>query len=347
MIAALVLVVTLFSPSSPRPASGAALSATPAGTLAAPSGLVIQDAAFSPDGKTIAASVENADQSSVSADGVDIWNFSGPEPALTVKNPPGDGIGGLAFSPTNVNALAIGVGNDIHLENLAPKKAVEPATYDGPDHVPPAAVAWTPDGKTIAEFDREGYVYLLDVASGLPQAVPSAKSPGAAGPEQIAVSPDGKALAAADSAGNVYVWSLSGGAPPAVSSGPRLIESGARQAGNHMVAFSPDGKTLAIVGQSEIRLLNVATGTYSAPLATPGTSPEAVAFAPNGASLAATDAAGHIDLWDLATGKPVASKVPGTNWTGLAFSPDGKTLAAFGGTGDSKIYLYGIKYAPA
>ncbi len=56
-----------------------------------------------------------------------------------------------------------------------------------------------------------------------------------------------------------------------------------------------------------------------------------VAFSPDGHTLAAADALddrGHIGLWDVATGRRIATLAEGSPVGSVAFSPDGHTLAA-------------------
>jgi WD40 repeat protein len=248
-----------------------------------------------------------------------------------------DHAGGLAFSPTNANALAVADVTSVDLWNVSNQTV---HGYGVPDGGIPVDVAYTPDGKTVAEADSKGEVCLLDVASGQWSGRHFA-APAPAALDQVAVSPDGATLAAVGDAGNVYVWNL--------SSGKRSDITGA--IGNDMfqiVAFSPAGKTLAVASPAGVRLWDVAARAFSGqPLAVPGASPQAVAFSPNGATLAVAAGNGHIYLWNLSTRKTVTLAAPGADWGGLAFSPNGRTLAAYDAypNEDGKIYLYSVKYA--
>jgi hypothetical protein len=64
-----------------------------------------------------------------------------------------------------------------------------------------------------------------------------------------------------------------------------------------------------------------------------GTFVYSVAFSPNGQTLAAGDARGHIGLWDVATRQRIAMLPEGSPVQSVAFSANNQTLAAgdFGG----------------
>ena len=74
----------------------------------------------------------------------------------------------------------------------------------------------------------------------------------------------------------------------------------------------------------------------------------ALAFSPDGKTLASGDASGMIKLWDLTTGKELVlgkgrereNTCEGTAVLCLAFSPDGKTLASSGN--DDAIRLWDV-----
>jgi len=108
------------------------------------------------------------------------------------------------------------------------------------------------------------------------------------------------------------------------------------------LTFSPDGETVAFTGLGEIRLWNTRTGDEQAiPLADlsagiPHNTPRilALAFSPHGTWLVSGTHRGKIQMWDVATGGPLAVFAEPTEQEdlgrilALAFSPDGTLLAA-------------------
>jgi serine/threonine protein kinase/WD40 repeat protein len=331
------------SAATPRgPASGPALSGTLAAVLtdpADPGGSQMADVAFSPDGKTIAASTEGTG----SVYRTDLWSAATGQPSgrLALTGTEAGWSWGIAFSPGNGSSLAMAGHHGVDVWNVP---AGTYRTYVDPDGVFPVDVAYAPDGKTIAEGNGKGDIHLLDLATGhwlaalfrVTAVYQSTSTPNQENLDQIVISPTGQTLAAADDRGNVYVWNLSGGAP--------LILTGAAtttHASGAKVAFSPDGGALAIAGKVSVRLWDVSTHAVTATLTAPGASPQAVAFAPDGKTLAAGDRNGDISLWNLATRKATTVNSSVTDWGGLAFSPDGSTLAASGFL-ESKIYLFRI-----
>jgi WD40 repeat protein len=169
--------------------------------------------------------------------------------------------------------------------------------------------------------------------------------PGSATADTLVFSPDGKTLAAGNSlTGNVYLWNLS--SRTLVATVPPAFTKGLYGLGSWM-AFSPDGAILAIAGNNAvagtgIRLWDIPSRTWGASLDDPGSmGVPGIAFSPDGTMLAAADASGTVYLWDVRTGKVVATQAE-TEASDVAFSADGKTLAV-GST--SQVALFNVSGA--
>jgi serine/threonine protein kinase/WD40 repeat protein len=150
----------------------------------------------------------------------------------------------------------------------------------------------------------------------------------------LAFSPSGGTLAIA--ASGICLWDI---ATAGCIPGPRLTTA-------YSVAFSPDGNLLAagddINGNTYLWNI-VGKRLLSAVLTDPASEGvDSVAFSPDGKILAAGDANSRTYLWNVATGKPIATLAdsPSKGVDSVAFSPDGKILAA--GDANGRTYLWNV-----
>ena len=182
-------------------------------------------------------------------------------------------------------------------------------------------VAFSPDGRTLAtEIGIYGRTDLWDVATG--QRTATLRDPvGGGRGTGVAFSPDGTTLAVIDGGDGVDLWDVTT---------HRLIAALTKaydSAGS--MALSPDGKMLAVEGlNGDIALWDVTKGHLVADL--DGNAGTSLAFAQDGQVgqvLAATGAAQKTNLWNVKTGRVIATRTTPDSVEGLAFSPDGRTLA--------------------
>ncbi len=149
------------------------------------------------------------------------------------------------------------------------------------------AVAFSPDGKTLATGSEYGAVKLWDATTKTNIATLGATE----GVSSVAFSPDGATLATGSWNGVVKLWDATTKTNIATLEGHRETRI--------VVAFSPDGATLATGSRSgEVTLWDATTKTNIATFGATG-SISSVAFSPDGIILAAGASDDTIQLWDV------------------------------------------------
>jgi WD40 repeat protein len=295
---------------------------TPAREILGSHGRVIREVVFSPDGRTLAAADD--------AGAVTAWDVATRQGRMVLP-PLGDAFRAMAFAPDGAT-VAVGSRDDgVTVFDLKTGRAV----LNFPAELRFTRVlACRPGGAGFALGQSDGTVTLYS-ASGRKVAA-LGKTP--ADVLVVAVSPDGRRLAAADVLGTVVVWDLESGRQAARFSGARgPVER---------MSFAPAGTRIAATcaGYPCPHLLDLGTGRERA--ATPGMDHVfgAVAFSPDGGTLALSRTDGCIMLWDVGAGRPRATLRGhrGLVWA-LAFSPDGRRLAS--GGDDMTVRLWDVPAA--
>ena len=228
-----------------------------------------------------------------------------------------------AFSPDRTQiAVASSVGIWLYDAATGTETALAPATPFGV-----SAIAFSPDGKTIACGSDEGTIWLRRLDTGRIRPFPPIHTQHVL---SVAFSPDGKIIASGSRDRAISIWDTETGKL-------RKHLTGHTDAVN-IVAFSPDGKTLAS-GSSDrtVRLWNAETGELWYTFLEYMNNQNEIfvtelAFSPDGKMIAsgATEWP-TLYVWDIKTGE-VQQEHHSHNWSvdALAFSPDGTKLAVGG-----------------
>jgi WD40 repeat protein len=195
-----------------------------------------------------------------------------------------------------------------------------------------SAVAFAPDGKTLATRGDDGSVRLWDMASRRHFKLLGYRISRGYYCASLAFAPDGKTLAiAGDLAPAVHLWDVAARCERATLQHRKGVVA---------LAFSPDGKLLATgCHDGSVHLWDITVQREVGALEGHTQAVICVAFAPDGRTLASGSWDMTVRLWDVAQRRAITTFGGHTGEVKcLAFSPDGKTLAS-GGT-DSAIRLW-------
>lgn len=189
------------------------------------------------------------------------------------------------------------------------------------------AVALSSDGKTLAAGGSNGAIHLWDTKTGLE--IEQLKGhQGGTSVHSLAFSGDGKILASGGQDRTVRLWSLPEHRELRSFQAPGRFAHGTVSP----VTLSSDGKIMAAALTGETLLVTKDTGAEVLRLPWEKGLVRALAFSPDGKTLATAGWLDHLRLWNSATGQMIADLGdPGCEIRSLAFAPDGKRLACAAG----------------
>jgi len=242
----------------------------------------------------------------------------------------GEGYHALALGPDGRTA-AVGIEGGIQLVDLRSGKV---QTARGILAGEPAWLLFSPDDETVVSTGLDGAVTLWDVESATLRATLRGHS---ASVGQPVFSPDGRTLYTASDDGTAIAWDVSGnrrlGRPFTFTHGREHDSVFDRHPGT----FSPDGRLIAVgLRKAGIELRRTTDpsrpGTRLRPT---GGEVKALAFSPDGRTLAAVALDGIATLWDVESRSLRRGPFAVDVWRalGVSFSTDGALLATAGSEG--------------
>ena len=263
--------------------------------------------AFSPDGKLLAS---GAGDSSLY-----VWDTATGR-KLTVRGDHRDTVLDLAFNPDGTILASAGHSDDRTVRFWQPDG--DPVATLDPGIGSVQAIAYSPDGATLAAGGLSGRIALIDTVTRTVRKHFVAHLGGA---YDLAYSPDGRFLVSSGSDGKARVWNAAPGAPVTELDGPSSALA---------TTFSRDGRLLAVGGtDGEVRIWETATWRRAVSPTPSDGQIETLDFSPDGAWLiAGTETEQGVPVWQVATGKLVREVPVGEDWPMIArFSPDGTDVA--------------------
>lgn len=299
-------------------------------------GLAVLAVALSEDGKTaFTGAADNAVRAFDTASGKELWKQATKKAATALAVRKG---GKQLAVGTADGALAV-----LDISGTAPKEVlVQPAHVAGV-----SCAAFNPDGGRLATCGGDGVLKVWSVAeTGAPTLLVKFESQAATGAatgapplSAVAFAPDGRFVAAAGSDAVVRVWDIQ-------------TKSEVRGLRGHSdwvtaVAFGPEGRFVATVAAEkdnalrvfELPALETGSGVAGHALAV-----NAVAVSPNGKFAATAGTDQTIKVWDIATGKELATLIGNSDLPyAIAFTAnDSLVMGGSTQTGDNgKLHLWG------
>jgi RNA polymerase sigma factor (sigma-70 family) len=184
------------------------------------------------------------------------------------------------------------------------------------------SVAWSPDGKILAAGDDSGTLRLYDVQASKLMATLDMKNSGDI--TALAFAPGGKMLAAAGSGGDpskVIIWDLASRTVAA-----ELTET---TVGVSSLGYTADGKTLISSLRDRVSFWDMEARKLRSTIVSQQKNVNCAAITPDGKLLATGSSDKTVVLWDVATGKPLATlQGHAGSLASLSFSADGRLLLA-------------------
>ncbi|MFF4219436.1 nSTAND1 domain-containing NTPase [Streptomyces nondiastaticus] len=297
----------------------------------------VEAVAFSPDGKALATS--HYDKT------VRVWDVAARRVRRVLTGHTAL-VASVAFSPDGKSLATGSYDGTVRLWDITTARTRTRAIL--PKHAAPVTrVAFSPDGKALVTGSQDTAVRIWDILTGTMRSTYT--GPTAPGGPSV-ISPDGKTAVMGSLPGDLDRTMR---IRDVATNGTRTIATGHTDR-VVLMALSPDGGTLATSSGEEsartaayddtVRLWDARTGKARNAITSLTGNVLAMAFSPDGKTIAISTDDKTVRLWDVATGKARSTLSEDVAQVALmAFSPDGKMLATSTGyQGDRTVRLWEV-----